>query len=45
KYGLTVLAIWRKGRAYRSELSRFALQFGDALLLYGPREKLHVLGR
>ena len=45
KYGLTVLAIWRKGRAYRSNLRNMALQFGDALLLYGPWEKLMVLGR
>ncbi|MBW2604540.1 MAG: SLC13 family permease [Deltaproteobacteria bacterium] len=45
KYGLTILAIWRKGRAYRSDLRNMALQFGDALLLYGPWEKLTVLGR
>jgi di/tricarboxylate transporter len=44
KYGLTVLAIWRQGRAYRSDLRDMALQFGDALLLYGPREQLRVLG-
>ena len=45
KYGLTVLAIWRKGSAIRSGLRDMALQFGDALLLYGHREKLKVLGR
>jgi len=44
KYGLTVLAIWREGRAYRSNLRDMALKFGDALLLYGRREKLIVLG-
>ena len=44
KYGLSVLAIWREGRAYRSNLRDMALRFGDALLLYGPREKLRVLG-
>ena len=44
KYGLSVLAIWRQGRAYRSDLRDMALQFGDALLLYGPREQLRVLG-
>lgn len=44
KYGLSVLAIWRKGRAYRSDLGNMALQFGDALLLYGPWEKMIVLG-
>lgn len=45
KYGLTVLAIWRKGHAHRSDLRDMALQFGDALLLYGPWENLKVLGR
>jgi di/tricarboxylate transporter len=44
KYGLSVLAIWREGRPYRSNLRDMALRFGDALLLYGPREKLRVLG-
>lgn len=44
KYGLTVLAIWREGRAYRSNLRDLALRFGDALLLYGPRERLRMLG-
>lgn len=44
KYGLNVLAIWREGRAYRSNLRDMALRFGDALLLYGPRDRLRVLG-
>lgn len=44
KYGVSVLAIWREGRAYRSNLRDMALRFGDALLLYGAREKLRVLG-
>jgi di/tricarboxylate transporter len=44
KYGLSVLAIWRRGQAYRSNLRDMALQFGDALLLYGSWEKLRVLG-
>lgn len=43
KYGLNVLAIWRGGQTYRSNLSNMLLRFGDALLLYGPREKLRVL--
>jgi len=44
KYGLTVLAVWREGRAYRSNLRDMNLQFGDALLLYGPRDRLRMLG-
>ena len=43
KYDLSVLAIWRKGRAYRSDLGDLPLEFGDAFLLYGPREKISVL--
>lgn len=45
KYGLNVLAIWRQGRAHYNDLRDMALNFGDALLVYGPREKLQVLGR
>lgn len=45
KYGLSVLAIWREGRAYRSELGDMPLQFGDAFLIYGPKEKFIVLSR
>ncbi len=44
KYKLSVLAIWRGGRAYRSNLRDMALQFGDALLLHGSRENIRVLG-
>jgi di/tricarboxylate transporter len=45
KYGLNVLAIWRQGQAYRSNLRDTSLRFGDALLLLGPKEKLKMLGR
>jgi di/tricarboxylate transporter len=45
KYGLTVLAFWRKGTAYREGLRDMALQFGDALLLYGPWDRINMLGR
>lgn len=44
KYGLSVLAIWRGGTARRSDLRDIPLRFGDALLLYGSRSKLKVLG-
>jgi di/tricarboxylate transporter len=45
KYGLNVLAIWRGGKAYRSDLRDMDLRFGDAILLLGPRGKLQLLGR
>ncbi len=45
KYGLSVLSIWRGGKAFRSEfLGDMAIQIGDALLLYGKRAKFNLLG-
>jgi di/tricarboxylate transporter len=43
KYGLELSAILRSGEAIRSELDRLELQFGDALLFVGPRNKLLLL--
>ncbi len=43
KYGLNVLAIWRKGQPHRSDLRDMELRFGDAVLLYGRREKIRLL--
>jgi di/tricarboxylate transporter len=44
-YGLSVLAVLRKGRACRKGLQDMALQFGDALLVYGPRQSLAAVAR
>jgi di/tricarboxylate transporter len=43
KYGMSVLAIWRAGEQIYTDLSDESLQFGDALLLQGPRDRLGVL--
>lgn len=43
KYGLTVLAIWRRDRAYRTNLRDFILEPGDALMVYGLRQNLTML--
>lgn len=45
QYGISVLAIWRKGRAYRTGLQDMPLEFGDALLVYGQRSTLEALAR
>jgi di/tricarboxylate transporter len=45
KYGLNVLTIYRRGQAFSEDLADMALDFGDALLLYGPRERIRLLGR
>jgi di/tricarboxylate transporter len=44
KFGLNVLALWRRGKAHRSNLRDVDLRFGDALLLIGPHSKLRLLG-
>jgi di/tricarboxylate transporter len=45
KYGVSVLAIFRGERSFRSNLGELPLQYGDALLCYGEREKLKILAR
>lgn len=44
-YGLTLLAIWRGGETLHSDihLNETPLQFGDAFLVYGRRNKVHLL--
>jgi di/tricarboxylate transporter len=44
-YGVTVLAIWSEGRAYRSGLQHRELRFGDALLVYGHRRSFEAMAR
>lgn len=43
KYGMSVLAIWRGDQEIFTDLAETNLQFGDALLLQGAREKLSVM--
>ncbi|MDR7521216.1 MAG: SLC13 family permease [Armatimonadota bacterium] len=43
RYGLTVVAIWHAGRPRRTWLADLPLEYGDALLLQGPRERIEVL--
>lgn len=45
RYGLQILSIWRRGRAFRSHLRDMELQFGDALLLSGPPDRIATLGK
>jgi di/tricarboxylate transporter len=45
KYHLSVLAIWRGDRAFRSGLGDLTLQHGDALLCYGTIENLRAMAR
>ena len=43
KFGLTVIALWRNGRSYRTDVGDLPLEFGDALLMHGPRNKMRLL--
>lgn len=43
RYGFTALAIWRHGEVITKRLRDVRLQFGDALLLQGPRRRLQTL--
>jgi di/tricarboxylate transporter len=45
KFQVTVLAIWRGERAFRSGLGDLTLQHGDALLCYGTAENLRAMAR
>jgi di/tricarboxylate transporter len=43
KYKMNVLGIYRAGRPIRTHLSELTLEFGDALLLQGPRDQIRIL--
>ncbi len=45
KYGLTVLAIWHEGEVHMNRIHNQPLKYGEALLVYGQREKLELLGK
>ncbi|UCG23873.1 MAG: anion permease [Chloroflexota bacterium] len=45
KFDLSVVAIWRSGEAYHDDISDMPLRFGDALLVYGHRSKMNILGQ
>jgi di/tricarboxylate transporter len=44
KYGLTVLALWREGNTFRTNIHNMPLRFGEAMLIYGKRDKIAMLG-
>ena len=45
RFGLALVAIWRSGKAMRSDLEQRELQHGDALLFVGPRSKLALMSK
>ncbi len=45
KYGLNVLAIWRREKEITVNLGEETLQFGDAMLLQGTHEKLRIAAK
>jgi di/tricarboxylate transporter len=45
KYGLTCVALWREGRSYRTDVGKFRLQVGDALLMVGNPARIARISR
>lgn len=43
KYNLSVVALWRDGLSYRTDVGDMPLRFGDALLVHGEVDKVRVL--
>ena len=43
RYGLLVLALWRQGKPLHVDFSDMPLNFGDAILLHGSRDKIRKL--
>ena len=43
KFGVSVLAIWRGDRSFRSNLGNIPLNYGDALLCYGEQVRFKTL--
>jgi di/tricarboxylate transporter len=45
RFGMNVLAIWRAGQQITTGIRLLPLEFGDALLLQGPRQQVeHLVG-
>lgn len=45
RYGLTTVALWREGRSYRTDVGKFKLDVGDALLMVGAKPKIDLLAK
>jgi di/tricarboxylate transporter len=43
RYGLQVIALWRQGLVLQQDVADIKLQFGDAMLIQGPRSKVELL--
>ncbi|MDH7486522.1 MAG: SLC13 family permease [Anaerolineae bacterium] len=43
RYGFTVVALYRSGRSYRTDVGDLKLMLGDSLLMVGSRDKLKRL--
>ncbi len=43
RYGLQLLGILRANKVHRTDLGQMPIQYGDALLLMGPKDKLEII--
>ena len=45
RFELNVVAFWRDGRPHRTWLADLPLEYGDALLIQGPRDRIRLLAQ
>lgn len=45
KFGLTSVALWRGGRSWRTDVGKFRLEEGDALLMVGAVARIDALAK
>jgi di/tricarboxylate transporter len=43
KFGLNVIAVWHAGRSYRTDVGDVELRLGDAMLMFGRRDRIRLL--
>jgi di/tricarboxylate transporter len=43
KYGFTAVALWHAGRSIRTNVADYPVEFGDSLLMIGPRDRVAAL--
>lgn len=45
RFDFSIISVWRRGKVIRERLGELKFEFGDALLLMGPRQKVSILSQ
>lgn len=45
RFDFSIISVWRRGKVIRERLGELRFEFGDALLLMGPRQKVPILSQ